>query len=181
MGEGSFWRDESQPIFERAKDFLASQGRSVLHSPETPPEPETPPKRKSPQGGRPSTATRHRASPGRHSRKCSVCSHPDREAIEQDYLDWRSPDDIAESYGIAHHSAIYRHVDALGLRGRRNATMRAVLDTIIERVSSVRVTANDVIKAVRASCCLTNDGRWIEPERVIIHQTLTNPNRETEY
>jgi len=180
MGERSFWRDESQPIFERAKDFLASQGRSVPDSPETPPEPKTQSKHKSPHSHWPSAATARRASPGRHSRKCSVCNHPDREAIEQEYLDWHSPDDIAESYGIAHHSAIYRHIDALGLRGRRYANMRMVLDTILEQVSSVRVTANDVIKAVRASACLTDDGRWIEPERLIIHR-VENPNRETEY
>jgi hypothetical protein len=38
---------------------------------------------------------------GRHGRKCKVCRHPDRDAIERDFLRWHSPDRIAEDYGIA--------------------------------------------------------------------------------
>ncbi|HUJ31004.1 MAG TPA: hypothetical protein VLY23_06960 [Candidatus Acidoferrum sp.] len=173
MGEGSYWTEESQRIFERAKDFLASEGESSPDGGPTPPD--QPPK---PHRRRLLASAGRRASPGRHSRKCSVCRHPDRDAIEQEYLDWRSPEAIAESYGISHHSSIYRHAEALGLRGRRNANMRMVLDTIIEQVSVVRVTANAVINAVRASACLTDDGRWVEPQRVIIHRTVQNPNRE---
>ena len=177
MGEGSYWTEESQRIFERAKDFLASQGRSAPDGP-APPAPTDQPPESQAVHRRPPSAAAHRASPGRHSRKCSVCKHPERDAIERDYLHWSSPDEIAQSYGIADHSSIYRHADAFGLRSRRNANVRVVLDAIMERVSTVRVTANAVIKAVRASACLTDDGQWIEPERVIIHRTVENPNRQ---
>ena len=43
----------------------------------------------------------HRAAIARHQRKCSVCQHPERESIEKEYLDWRSPQKIARDYGIA--------------------------------------------------------------------------------
>jgi hypothetical protein len=58
-------------------------------------------------------------STSRHDRKCSVCRHRDRDEIEREFLNWRSPDSIAEDYGIAHHSSIYRHARATGLFAHR--------------------------------------------------------------
>src|ERR1700693_1406715 len=68
---------------------------------------------------------RPRASLARHSRKCSVCHHPDREFIDDDYLRWISPETIAREYKISHHSVVSRHADATGLRTQRRAALRA--------------------------------------------------------
>lgn len=98
-----------------------------------------------------------RAALRRHARKCSVCRHPNRTEIEQDFLCWHSPDAIAKNYGIADHSSIYRHAHAAGLFERRNQTLRLALGPIIEKAMTVRVTADAVIRAAIV-CVNLNSG-----------------------
>jgi hypothetical protein len=50
-------------------------------------------------------------SPGRHEFHCKICSHPKREEIEQAFLTWTSPIQIAENYGVSRDS-VYRHAHA---------------------------------------------------------------------
>lgn len=110
----------------------------------------------------------------RHSRKCSVCRHPERHAIEQDYIHWHSPDAIARDYNIADHSSIYRHVNAFGLRHQRYAPARAILGSLLERADEATVTGNTIVRAVWAFAHLNEFGQWIEdPPR-------SRPNRQTE-
>ena len=103
---------------------------------------------------------RHRASLARHSRKCSVCHHPDREFIDDDYLRWLSPKKIARQYKISHHSVIYRHADATGLRTQRRAALRATLEHFIEQAENVRVTAHSLVSAVRLYSQINDQGQW---------------------
>jgi hypothetical protein len=109
--------------------------------------------------------------PARHNRKCSVCRHRDREAIEQDFLRWRSPDQIAEDYGIADHSSVYRHAHATGLFDRRAATIRIALEPIIERAMTVEVTADGVVRAIELLARLNGDGQLISPPKYVIHHS----------
>jgi len=66
------------------------------------------------------------------------------------------------------------------LFSRRNGLVRHALDQIIEQASTAVVTGNDVINAIRASCCLTDDGKWVEPTRtyVFTRQTPEGPVAE---
>ena len=116
------------------------------------------------QGEEPKTRA-HRASRARHSRKCTVCHHPDREFIDQDYLRWLSPKKIAHEYKIFHHSAVYRHADATGLRAQRRASLRATLENFIEQAESVRATAGSVVAAVRLYAQINDQGQWTPPVR----------------
>ena len=145
-------------VFERAQAFLAEHGREGKQKPR-----------------------RKRAAPGRHTRKCNVCRHPDRDAIEQDFLRWRSPDRIAKDYGIADHSSVYRHVHATGLFARRRATIRLALEPLIERAETVKVTANAIVSAVRVYAHLNDAGEWIEPatSHSPLAPALSHPNRQT--
>jgi hypothetical protein len=93
----------------------------------------------------------------RHARKCSVCRHPNRKEIEQDFLSWQSPDAIAKAHGIADHSSVYRHAHAVGLFERRSQTLCLALGPIIERAMTVRVTADAVIRAAIV-CINLNSG-----------------------
>ena len=61
-----------------------------------------------------------RADLQRHARKCHICHHPQRAEIEDDFLNWRGPNQIVKDYRLPHWSVIYRHANALGLRARRN-------------------------------------------------------------
>ena len=114
---------------------------------------------------------KRRSAPARHSRKCSVCRHREREAIERDFLSWQSPDRIAEDYGIADHSSIYRHAHATGLFDRRAQTIRLALCPIIERAMTVEVTANSVVRAIELLARLDAHGRLTVPPTHVIYQT----------
>lgn len=110
-----------------------------------------------------SSRKRRTSSQGRHSRKCNVCRHADRAAIDQDFLSWRSPDRIAADYGIADHSSIYRHAHATGLFNKRARTVRLALGPLIEQVANVEVTADAVIRAIYVVSHLDDDGHWAVP------------------
>ncbi|HXX46042.1 MAG TPA: hypothetical protein VEJ38_15035 [Candidatus Acidoferrales bacterium] len=114
---------------------------------------------------------KRRSALARHRRKCSVCRHRDRDAIEQDFLSWQSPDQIAANYGIADHSSIYRHAHATGLFYRRAQTIRLALSPIVEQAMTVEVTANSVIRAIELLARLDADGRLAPPVTHIIHQS----------
>lgn len=110
----------------------------------------------------------------RHSRKCRICGHPDREAIEKEYVEWGHPPVIAQHYGMPVR-ALYRHFEAIGLRTRRRANLRHVLERILERGAEVPITGNTVIHAVKAYCTLTDDNKWIEPARSVTFTVQTEP------
>jgi len=108
---------------------------------------------------------------GRHARKCNVCQYPDRKAIEQDFLSWRSADQIAKDYGIAGLSSIYRQAQATGLIDRRANTSRLALSPIIGRAVTVEVTADSVVRAVELFARLNGDGQLITAPRHVIHHS----------
>ena len=118
-----------------------------------------------------------KASPemARHRRKCNICNHIHRAAIEEDFLRWRSPAEILRDYGLPHHSGLYRHADATGLSARRRQNGRAALDIIIEQAETAPVTATAIIRAIRAYSCLTDDGRWVEPPKHAIFERKDEP------
>jgi hypothetical protein len=101
-----------------------------------------------------------RAALSRHRRKCTVCQHPDRQFIEQEFLHWHSTPNIARFYNITER-AIYRHAHALNLYQPRNRKLRFSLSHMLEHASQVRVTADSIVQAVRAFTHLTDDGQWI--------------------
>ena len=117
----------------------------------------------------------HRATRARHARKCTVCHHPDREFIDQDYLRWLSPKKIAREYAISHQSVVYRHADATGLRAHRRASLRATLENFIEQAESVRATAGSVVAAVRLYAQINDQGQWTPPVRrhIVEHRYTT--------
>src|SRR5437879_10968010 len=77
---------------------------------------------------------------GRHEAQCTVCKHPHRGEIEQDFLHWKSPDKIAEAFGLS-RDAIYRHARAMDLVEPRRRNVRAALERIIEHAGDVEVNA----------------------------------------
>ena len=109
---------------------------------------------------------------GRHTRKCTVCRHPEREAIELEFLRWRSAQDIADDYGFRDYTSIYRHARAAGLFERRRATVRMALEPIIERAEHARVTAEAVVHAVRTYAQINDSGKWVPTTAHVVHHSL---------
>ncbi|MGH9744633.1 MAG: hypothetical protein ACRD59_00810 [Candidatus Acidiferrales bacterium] len=107
----------------------------------------------------------------RHARKCCICNHARRADIEFDFLIWRTPSEIVREYSLAHHSAIYRHAEALGLTELRDHNARTALDYLIEQAESAPVTGNTIIRAIRAYSCLDDRGHWTEPPKHVIFES----------
>lgn len=101
-------------------------------------------------------------SPGRHAAECKICSHPQREEIERDFVNWRSPGSIAKQYGLRNRASVYRHAHALGLFPKRQRNVRAALEKIIERAGEVEVNAAAVVSAVSAYARINSRGELIE-------------------
>jgi hypothetical protein len=133
-----------------AKRPPAKPAPSSNESDHTPPEPDPPNKQE------------------RHSRKCAICHHPERDAIEQAYIHWATPHAIKEEFGLPSRLGIYRHALATGLSLRRRRKMVYALEMIVEQAGRTEPNADAVIRAVRACSRLNEDGRWIEPTRRVI-------------
>ena len=91
-----------------------------------------------------------------------MCRHEQRAEIESAFVGWRSPAALAEEYGLADRTSIYRHAHALGLFEKRRRNIRAALERIIEKAGDVDVTASAVVSAVQAYAKINAAGEWID-------------------
>ena len=107
----------------------------------------------------------------RHRRKCAICNHPDREAIEELFIYWNSAGSITDLFNLPDWSTVYRHARAAGLYELRRHNVRAVLDHLLEGADGVEATPMSIVSAVRAYACLTDSGAWIEPAKRILCTT----------
>ncbi len=139
--------------------------------PAEPPAPEPAPE---PSDRRPARQTNF----ARHEGHCTICNHPERDAIEQAFLHWWRPSDLAYQFNLGNRLVVYRHAHAVGLFERRLARTQHALGYVVEKAQNVRPTADGVIRAVRALGCLDQDGRWREPRKevLITHQYLNAPS-----
>jgi hypothetical protein len=108
--------------------------------------------------------------PDRHARKCRVCAHPDRDSIDQDFLQWGSPRNISMRYELPIDS-IYRHAHSTGLFRRRAGKIRSALEFVIEQAERCTPSADAIIRAVRAYTHINDDGKWIEPRKEVVYTT----------
>lgn len=115
----------------------------------------------------------------RHNCRCFICQHAQRAEIEQDFLLWRNPHEIASAYNLPHYAIIYRHARALGLSARRNENVRTVLGILIQNAESMPVTGNTVIRAIRAYGCLSGDGQWTGLPKRVIYESCRVPDQES--
>src|SRR6476659_1683254 len=99
---------------------------------------------------------------GRHAAECRICAHAQREEIERDFINWRSPTSIAKQYKLKNRASVYRHAHALGLFPKRQRNVRAALEKIIERAGEVEVNATAVVSAVGAYARINAAGQWVE-------------------
>ena len=111
----------------------------------------------------------------RHATKCRICNHPDRAAIEFDFLNWRNPGDLVKGYRFRGLSTIYRHAHATGLFAKRRLNLRFAMERIVERVNEVPVTATSVIRAARAISRINDSGEWIDPPSRVIVTHINQP------
>jgi len=112
----------------------------------------------------------------RHARLCVVCNHPERDAIEADFVRWQSPEKIAADYQIADRSSIYRHAHATGLFVIRKRELPRVLETILECVGNANLDSMDTItRAARVYAHIDDNGKWFEPPKTMYILTGSAP------
>jgi len=151
-------------------DALAKVGSQLAPQPAQPDvtEPTTRPKR-----------TPHRASipnSERHSRKCQICCHPEREVIEAAYVDWNKAGWIEKHYGLTGETTLYRHARATGLDIRRRENLRIVVDKVLEHVNYIETPSpSALLRAVRTCACLNDRGQWVEPPTTHVAVSATQP------
>ena len=97
----------------------------------------------------------------RHQRDCRICSHPDRERIEADFVAWRSPMDISKAYSI-NRSSLYLHVNATGLSARRDKNIRGALSRFIKRGLTLRPTPSSFVAACQVLSRMNAEGETVD-------------------
>jgi hypothetical protein len=105
---------------------------------------------------------------GRHSRLCLICRHPGRAAIEQEFIEWRSPRDIARRWFLPDHNSVYRHARACNLFAPRRVNFRSVLECLMECADDRTPSSSAIVQAVRLYASLPPDdrpARLAHPER----------------
>jgi hypothetical protein len=104
----------------------------------------------------------------RHESHCSVCQHPRRDFIEEEFIHWCSPQATADDFEIDVR-ALYRHARAFNLIAIRNRKIRGVLSHVLERAEHVATPSPDaIIRAVRAFTRVNDDGDWHEPPSHVV-------------
>jgi hypothetical protein len=98
----------------------------------------------------------------RHSRLCKLCSSPEREAIERDYISWQRPVTICGRYGIKSRTTLHLHVRALRLDEQRDANIRGALSRFVERSMTVKPTASSFVAACAILTKLNEAGQLID-------------------
>lgn len=112
----------------------------------------------------------------RHQRKCRICNHEHRQAIESRFLFWESAHSIVKEFGLGHRSLLYRHASATGLLAQRRENFTSVLDSMVEQCESAPVTASSILRAIRAYSCLKAHGRWVDPPK---RRTVSRVNKSS--
>jgi len=77
-------------------------------------------------------------------------------------VSWESPAKLAQAYGLADRTSIYRHAHVFNLFKKRERNIRAALEKIIEKAGEVEVTSSAVVGAVQAYAKINAQGQWIE-------------------
>ena len=97
-----------------------------------------------------------------HEARCTICSHPERIAIEEEFLHWANSWDIAHDYGV-NRRAIYRHAHCFNLFALRNRKLRYALGFLVEEADRVKPTADAVLRAIHTFARVNDEGQWVEP------------------
>jgi hypothetical protein len=163
--------EEKRVAAEKLAAAIAAATASAASSPEQPPAaPPAPPPPSDPS-----------APPdySRHPRRCSICCHPDRDAIEGDFVRWCSPDQIAKAYDLPDRFSVYRHAHYAGLFERRKRQVARVLETFLESAESCPIEAADmIIRATRLYVRINEHGDWVEAPRTQYFITGTMDSTE---
>jgi hypothetical protein len=102
-----------------------------------------------------------RAALSRHRRKCAICAHSRRDAIEDAFCHFESPARIAERFNLGDRRQVYRHAQALGLFVRRNRNLGASLGLFLEKSDRLIPTYTNFLHSVERYAKIDENGETI--------------------
>ena len=114
------------------------------------------------------------STPAHHDLKCSICNHPDRRAIEDDFIHWVRPSVIAWEFDISAR-AICRHARAIRLYDLRAEKYIEALDLVVENAQGAAVNGDMILRAIRAATHFRASGQWAEPPKRVIYSIEHDP------
>ena len=97
----------------------------------------------------------------RHRRKCAICAHSQRGAIEDAFGRFESPARIAEQFNLGDRRQVYRHAQALRLFVRRNRNLCASLGLFLEKSDRLIPTFTNFLYAAEKYAKIDEDGETI--------------------
>jgi hypothetical protein len=98
---------------------------------------------------------------GRHQAQCTICKSPNRQEIEEMWIDWVHASHIASVYNVS-RDAQYRHAHALDLFGKRKKNITRALEQIIERVGEVSPSGSAIVSAIQLYTKINSTGQRSE-------------------
>jgi outer membrane biosynthesis protein TonB len=119
--------------------------------------------------------------PHMHAGKCTICKHPQRAEIERAFVDWSSPAEITQMFGLASRATIYRHARARGLFELRRRNLHFGLGRIAEQVADVKPSAANVIAAFIAMAKINARGEWDPGHRFDTKRAIDHAHWQEEW
>ena len=104
---------------------------------------------------------KRRAALSRHRRKCAICAHSQRGAIEDAFSRLESPALIAQRFNLRDRRQVYRHAQALGLFVRRDRNLSASLGLFLEKSDRLIPTFTNFLHAAEKYAKIDEDGETI--------------------
>ena len=118
------------------------------------------------------------APPERHSRRCIICHHPEREAIEEEFVHWRAP-----GSSLRTTSSTTTAPSTATPAPPACSSSAANVCTPPWTPSSIRRRRNfhgdTILRAMRAYSCIDSHGRWTEIPTQVEFSTSNDPTHRS--
>jgi len=116
----------------------------------------------------------------RHQSQCSVCSHPQRQEIEDAWLNWANTTELADKYRLS-RDALYRHMHALGCYSERQSRRKRLYENILERAQMTSFRGSDLVRILKEYALLCEREEANQAARVPGQEVLDSvPGQECE-
>jgi hypothetical protein len=99
---------------------------------------------------------------GWHQAQCTICLSSCRQEIDELFVDWVSPQVIADRYTNISRYSVYRHAHACDLFSKRAKNINRALERFIERVDTTIVNGSSIISAIKIYMKLNSAGQGTE-------------------
>jgi hypothetical protein len=100
---------------------------------------------------------------------CRVCAHPQREAIEAEFVRWKTLREIQAEFDVPKDS-VARHARARGLEERRSRNVRGALVRVVEKgIETAEVSSSSLVAAATALAKMGESDRLTERVEISGH------------